>query len=96
MISQLENLKPCAFDQVILLDTDMIVVADFPKYGDDERDTVAKIVDFANPSIAALKEIAVTAGMPVSAARSDDGWDRQADVFGQLQRRLLCRPKIAG
>lgn len=61
-IAQLENLKPCEFDRAVLLDTDMIAVADF-------RDMLAtdaiqaKIVDLANPSISVLKEIATAAGM---------------------------------
>jgi hypothetical protein len=61
-IAQLANLHRFDFDHVVLLDTDMIAVADIrPFLG--EQALVAKVVDIAEPPLAVLEEIARAAGM---------------------------------
>lgn len=67
-VGQLQNLLTCDFACAVLLDTDMIAIADLRPY---LSNTVfqAKIVDLANPSISALEEIARRAGMAKQFAR---------------------------
>ena len=61
-IAQLENLQNIYSDQVVLLDTDTIAVADLRPFVAG-RALQAKVVDWPNPSLAALEEIARRAGM---------------------------------
>jgi hypothetical protein len=61
-IAQLANLHRLDFDHVVLLDTDMIAVADIrPFLG--EQALVAKVVDIAEPSREVLEDIARAAGV---------------------------------
>lgn len=61
-IAQLANLHRFDFDHVVLLDTDMIAVADIrPFLG--EQALVAKVADIAEPPLAVLEEIARAAGL---------------------------------
>jgi 2-polyprenyl-3-methyl-5-hydroxy-6-metoxy-1,4-benzoquinol methylase len=61
-ISQLQNLTDIDFDQVVLLDTDMIAIADVRPYL--SRTAIrGKIVDMPNPPLATLREIADAAGL---------------------------------
>ncbi|QYD69175.1 adenylyl-sulfate kinase [Paraburkholderia edwinii] len=61
-IAQLANLHRFDFDHVVLLDTDMIAVADIrPFLG--EQALVAKVVDIAEPPLPVLQDVARAAGM---------------------------------
>jgi adenylyl-sulfate kinase len=61
-IAQLANLHRVDFDHVVLLDTDMLAVADIRPFLGVEA-LVAKVADIAEPSLDVLKEIARAAGM---------------------------------
>jgi adenylyl-sulfate kinase len=61
-IAQLANLHRFDFDHVVLLDTDMIAVADIRAFL-GEQALVAKVVDIAEPPLPVLEEIARAAGM---------------------------------
>ncbi|CAB3768118.1 sulfotransferase family protein [Paraburkholderia solisilvae] len=61
-IAQLANLHPFDFDHVVLLDTDMIALAD-PRPNLDEHALVGKVTDLAHPPLPVLEEIARAAGM---------------------------------
>jgi hypothetical protein len=61
-VSQLQNLTDPDFDQVVLLDTDMIAIADVRSYL--SRTAIrGKIVEMPNPPLATLRKIADTAGL---------------------------------
>jgi adenylyl-sulfate kinase len=61
-IAQLTNLHRIDFDHVVLLDTDMIAVADIRPFLGVEA-LVAKVVDVAQPPLPVLEEIARAAGL---------------------------------
>ncbi|CAB3765076.1 hypothetical protein [Paraburkholderia humisilvae] len=61
-IAQLANLHQFDFDHVVLLDTDMIAVADLRPFL-SENALVAKVVDFPQPPLPVLEEIGRAAGM---------------------------------
>jgi len=61
-LNQLESLDATAFDRVVLLDTDTVALADLRPFLRDDA-ILGKIVDFANPPLAALDEIAAAAGL---------------------------------
>jgi hypothetical protein len=61
-IAQLANLQGVAYDRVVLLDTDTIVVSDLRPFLTDTA-VMGKIVDVARPPLATLIEIAAAAGM---------------------------------
>nr|WP_083614935.1 adenylyl-sulfate kinase [Paraburkholderia sp. SOS3] len=61
-IAQLANLHRFDFDHVVLLDTDMIAVADIRPFLGTEA-LVAKVVDTAEPPVPVLEEIARAARM---------------------------------
>lgn len=70
-LGQLPNLLDCAFDRVVLLDTDMIAVSDLRPFLQGNG-VQAKIVDAARPSLEALNEICRIAGKkPASSIRVD-------------------------
>ncbi len=82
-INQLENLQALDFDRVVLLDTDMIAVAD-PRPFLGGPAIQGKIVDAANPPLSTLAEIAAMAGLaelpPV----------RPVDAGGELTYEANC------
>jgi adenylyl-sulfate kinase len=61
-IAQLANLHPIDFDHAVLLDSDMIAIADPRPYLSYDALT-AKVVDLAQPPLEVLEEIARLAGM---------------------------------
>ncbi|HXP86013.1 MAG TPA: class I SAM-dependent methyltransferase [Bryobacteraceae bacterium] len=60
--AQVETLCNIDFDRAILLDTDTIVLADIRPLIPTDR-FAAKVVDYPNPSMGALEEIAFAAGL---------------------------------
>jgi SAM-dependent methyltransferase len=91
-VGQLRNLLTGDFACAVLLDTDMIAVADLRPYLDS---TVlqAKIVDLANPSITALQEIARRAGMPTLRARVGTEAGDGDTWFGNCNGGFYAIPK---
>ncbi len=75
-VAQLANLHTCDFGRIVLLDTDAIVVSDLRPFLRDDV-LMATVVNLPNPPLAALEEIARSAGMqelpPVIAVDSADG-----------------------
>lgn len=61
-VSQLEHLSLTEFDYVILLDTDTILIEDIRRYMLPDV-LQAKIVDYPNPSLDSLKQIAEKCGL---------------------------------
>jgi hypothetical protein len=91
-VGQLQNLLPYDFATAVLLDTDMIALADVRSYIDGAA-FQAKVVDLANPSIGALEEIAVLAGMPDRPARVATEADSGDTYFGNCNGGLYAIPK---
>jgi hypothetical protein len=61
-VAQLSNLHAIGFDIAVLLDTDMIVLADVRPFLSRTK-LVGKVVDLANPPLSTLEEIARRAGL---------------------------------
>jgi hypothetical protein len=66
---QLENLLAYDFAQAVLLDTNMLAIADFRPYLGGGAALQAKVVDLPSPSLNALQEIGERAGMEKLPAR---------------------------
>lgn len=73
-IGQLPNMDLESYDRVILLDTDMIVVADFRPFLEGSA-VQAKAVDFPNPSVDVLKTIFSQHGISDLPTMKVDGSD---------------------
>lgn len=77
-LAQIENLPGAEANAIVLLDTDTIAVGDLRTWI-DSKTVRAKIVDFANPPIDTLREIAGLAQLqPGDVCRTDAG---EADTF---------------
>ncbi|MDB5069209.1 MAG: hypothetical protein JWM87_320 [Candidatus Eremiobacteraeota bacterium] len=99
-IAQLDNLRDAEFDRAVLLDTDMLALADLRPFLRDDA-IQGKIVDMANPPLAALREIAAASGLtslpPVCATDARDGETYAGNCNGGFYcvPRALCEPLSA-
>ena len=88
-VVQLENLLTYEFAHAVLLDTDMIAIADVRPYLGGGAALQAKVVDLQNPSLGALQEIGGRAGMEKLPARVPTDAGDGIHIPWQLRRWIL-------
>lgn len=99
-VVQLENLLTYDFAHAVLLDTDMIAIADVRPYLGGGAALQAKVVDLQNPSLGALQEIGERAGMGKLPAQvptdAGDGYTYLGNCEGGFYAipKALC-PRVA-
>ena len=90
-LSQLPNLAEQDCDYVVLLDTDTIAVSDLRVFFDGQF-VHAKVVDFPNPSLAALREIFAAAGLDPPDLMKADASDHETCI-GNSNGGLYAVPR---
>jgi len=91
-VGQLDNLLAHDFGRAVLLDTDMIAVADLRPYLGGAA-LQAKPVDLSNPSLDALEEVAWRAGMPKLPPRIATDAEDAETYLGNCNGGLYAIPK---
>jgi hypothetical protein len=90
--SQLPNLADCAFDRIVLLDTDTIAIGDIRPFlvGDAVQ---AKTVDLPNPRLETLIEIYAAAGGAVNPRFTMTDAGHALTLFGNANGGLYTVPR---
>lgn len=92
-LGQIDNLRGLDFDNLVLLDTDTIAVADLRPFLDNQS-IQSKIVDGPNPPLAKLAELAASSGfLGQSAVVTTDNGDAET-YFGNCNGGFYSIPKF--